>query len=314
MREELSRSNSIGDLHGIDMILRIIFDEKVINIKAIDYMCGYQSLMNLNCYLALVLFEDINLIELAEENIVFTHYGNELCKLTIAQRKNRISEIIMEHLVSEKLINYNSITIDSVSGELRIPVNAFLLSAAVYRNFLHSIGSIVKDGCYFLVKDPNLRAKFESQIVQEKRKISQSDLIKIMQKQQEDGDRGELYVVEYENKRLGNKKLSPKRISPIDVGAGYDILSCQDSFSTEYDRYIEVKSFRGMPHFYWSANEKRVAEALGEKYYIYLIDLNALEDNPVGYFPHIICNPTEELFKDGWLVETDSYRITYLND
>ena len=131
-----------------------------------------------------------------------------------------------------------------------------------------------------------------------------------LQKQQDDGDAGEMFVVDYEQKRLNPHQKSPKRISAIDVGAGYDILSYNNAYSTEFDRFIEVKSFRGQPHFYWSSNEKRVAEVLGENYFLYLVDLSAVEQE--NYIPQIIANPAITLLSDDWLIEPNSYRVTSL--
>lgn len=117
------------------------------------------------------------------------------------------------------------------------------------------------------------------------------------------------FVIEFEIQRLVECTLIPKRISVIDVSAGYDILSCNNSSSATYDRYIELKSFRGSPHFYWSSNEKRIAEALGENYFLYLVDLSAVEQNREGYTPQIIPNPAINLCSDDWLIEPNSYRI-----
>jgi hypothetical protein len=82
--------------------------------------------------------------------------------------------------------------------------------------------------------------------------------------------------------------------------------------STDYDRYIEVKSFRGQPHFYWSANEKRVAEFLNENYFLYLVDLNLMENNAQAYEPTIIQNPAKKLLSEEWLIEPCSFKITHL--
>jgi hypothetical protein len=49
--------------------------------------------------------------------------------------------------------------------------------------------------------------------------------------------------MEYERQRLMDKGKSIERISPYDVTAGYDILSYDNVDSTEYDRFIEVKSY-----------------------------------------------------------------------
>lgn len=71
------------------------------------------------------------------------------------------------------------------------------------------------------------------------------------------GERAEQFVLSYEAKRLeGHPTLSKiKQISVIDVTAGYDILSYNGVDSEKLDRFIEVKSYLGSPHFYWSQNE-----------------------------------------------------------
>ena len=228
------------------------------------------------------------------------------------QRKNRISEKVLDLLLLENLINYEKVTIDSITGELKIPINAFSLSAAIYRNLLCAIGCFSKEGFFFVFTNNNLREQLKVQIAQKKKKTTQAELLLKLQKQQEDGDKAEIFVLQYEKYRLGDSLLSPQRVSVIDAGAGYDIISCQNDASKQYDRYIEVKSFRGNAHFYWSSNEKSVSETLKTNYFLYLVDLTELEKNPDTYIPQIICNPAEEILCDNWLVEPDSYRITFI--
>lgn len=57
---------------------------------------------------------------------------------------------------------------------------------------------------------------------------------------------------------------------------GYDILSFETSTSILPDRYIEVKTFRGHPHFYWTDNEIAAARKYAEHYYLYLIDIDRI--------------------------------------
>lgn len=312
MQEELRRNNSIGNSDGIDKFLRLVFDNKISGVEAINHSFRYHSLSQFNCFLALLLFEELDLLKISGNNIELTETGIEISNLSMPQKKNKISWKVINYLISEKLIKYDHITIDSESGKLRIPTNAFSLSAAIYRNFLYSIGCFVKEGYCFVFKNEILGTEIENQIIQEKKKLTQAELLQKLKEHQEDGEKGEIFVMEYEKLRLKGKGLSPKRVSVIDVGAGYDILSCQDSASDYYNRYIEVKSFRGQPHFFWSSNEKNIAEALGCNYYLYLVNLNELEKSPNTYIPQIICNPANDLFTDEWLVEPDSYRITYL--
>lgn len=312
MLEELRRNNSIGNSVGIDTILSLIFNEKILSIEAINNSCRYLSPYQLNSHLAILLFEELKLIEVSGDNVYLTESGNKLCSLSIPQIKNYLSELIINKLLSEKLISCTNIVVDSTHGELKIPINAFSLSVAILRNFLFEINCLVKIGSYLIVANTNIRNNFEEKIAQEKRKLSQEDLLMKLKNQQEDGDKGEIFVVNFEKTRLNGYGLSPKRVSLIDIGAGYDILSCQNSSSNYYDRYIEVKSFRGTPHFYWSSNEKAVATALEYSYYLYLVDLNKMEKSPNTYIPQIICNPAKELLNDEWLIEPDSYRITHV--
>ena len=57
-----------------------------------------------------------------------------------------------------------------------------------------------------------------------------------------------------------------RRISEVDVTAGYDIISYNSIKSKETDRFIEVKA-RSSSGFYWSKNEYETAKLKGEPYY-----------------------------------------------
>ena len=123
---------------------------------------------------------------------------------------------------------------------------------------------------------------------------------------EENGKLAELFVFNFERNRLGN--LLGKRvaiISKINVSAGYDIISYNDSNSINYDRFIEVKSFKDKPHFYWSKNEREKACQYKEKYYLYLVDLSQI-NNP-KYCPIIIQNPYYNLSDDLWSYEPISW-------
>ena len=310
MREELRRNNSIGNGECIDKFIYLVFDEMISGIEALYHSFRYFSISQFNCHIAILFFEELGLIRVSKDKITLTDLGFEISALTFEDRKTRIASIVTNQLLSNKLISLGKTTVDSATGELKIPANAIALSGAIYRNFLYENGSFVQNGSYLIFKNKELSEQIESKIVSEKKKISQEELLAQLQKQQEDGDKGELFVLDYETHRLSNPALTPKRVSLIDVSAGYDILSFEDSSSSKYDRYIEVKSFRGKPHFFWSSNEKRVAEILGENYFLYLVDLEKLEEDANQYTPTIIANPAERLFKEEWLIEPDSFKVT----
>lgn len=312
MQEELRRSNSIGTINGINQFLDLVFVQGTRGIDAIHQAFRYHSLAQFNCHLALLFFEELELIKVSSKKISLTKEGECLSTLSIDAKKEKLSELTFQHLLQENLINHERITVEPATGELRIPANIFSLSAAVYRNFLYEIGCFSKNGVYFSIASKTLHDRIESEIAIKKKKISYAELLLKLQKQQDDGDAGEMFVVDYEQKRLNPHQKSPKRISAIDVGAGYDILSYNNAYSTEFDRFIEVKSFRGQPHFYWSSNEKRVAEVLGENYFLYLVDLSAVEQEKENYIPQIIANPAITLLSDDWLIEPNSYRVTSL--
>lgn len=312
MQEELRRSNSIGNPEGVDTFLSLIFEQQISSVKALNHACRFLLFYQLNCRLALLLLEDLGLISVTKDCITVLPAGERFFELSQSETKKQIAEITINKLFEKNLLEQKKLGIDSATGILQIPANAIHLDATIYVTFLQTIGCFRRVGAFFVFEDDSLREDFEKKVVQRKRKISQDELLLNLQKQQADGDAGEQFVIRFEMQRLAECALTPKRISVIDVSAGYDILSCNNSDSSSYDRYIEVKSFRGSPHFYWSSNEKHVAEVLGENYFLYLVDLSAIEQDKEDYAPQIIANPAVNLCSDDWLIEPDSYRITSL--
>jgi hypothetical protein len=126
------------------------------------------------------------------------------------------------------------------------------------------------------------------------------------------GELAELFVLDFERKRINNIKLQSeiRIISNIDVGAGYDIVSFNSAKSNVYDRFIEVKAVSSDISFYLSANEIEIAKLKGPKYYLYLIELSKIYE--ANYTPNMICNPASILFDSNkWLLEPQTYRVKY---
>lgn len=135
-------------------------------------------------------------------------------------------------------------------------------------------------------------------------------LKKSIEENEKAGAMAEDFALAFEMERLNETGLSSKirSISSVDVGAGYDIVSFQTMHSTEYDRFIEVKAISGNYEFFWSANEYDTAKIKGEKYFLYLVDLQQI--NQPTYEPLIIGNPAESIIKsENWLVKAQTYRI-----
>lgn len=136
-------------------------------------------------------------------------------------------------------------------------------------------------------------------------------MLKILAQEAEQGAEGEAFVMEYEKSRLkGREDLDTiKQVSIIDAGAGYDIISYNSVDSTKLDRLIEVKTYKGEPHFYWSSNEIDEAKLRMDHYYLYLVSYDEIRKD--GYHPIIIKNPIY-YFKDNseWQSSIDSIALT----
>lgn len=101
-----------------------------------------------------------------------------------------------------------------------------------------------------------------------------------------------------------------RRISEIDVEAGYDIVSFESLQSQEPDRLIEVKAISDTG-FYWSKNEYEIARLKGDKYYLYLVELTRISQK--DYSPLIIQNPAVNVMEaDSWFVEAQSFLIRHV--
>lgn len=305
MREELRRSVSIGNLQGIQHILKLIFDDEITTQDAISGLCSFVSSCDLNYTAALLLFDEIGIIHL-DNNIELTEYGRKMQGLSSDARLINIGKRIIEKVLDENLLNSRSIKYSTMSAAIEIPNNAFVLSAAVYRNFLIQINALYV-GTGKLYVGAKFEQFFEGICEKKARKLTQEELLKRLEQQQADGEKAELFVIDYENRRLESYGKKAKRISQVDVSAGYDIMSYQNGDSKNYDIFIEVKSYTGRPHFYWSQNERNTSQALRERYFIYLVDQDQIS-NP-EYSPIIIQDPNNTLSTETWIIRPESYFI-----
>lgn len=120
--------------------------------------------------------------------------------------------------------------------------------------------------------------------------MTQDQLQQSQQATSRQGNLGEQFALSFERKRLPEfLHSSIRHFEEYEIALGYDILSFETRTSILPDRYIEVKTFRGHPHFYWSDNEIAAARKYGPHYYLYLIDIDRITDP--SYEPQIIPNP-----------------------
>jgi hypothetical protein len=162
-----------------------------------------------------------------------------------------------------------------------------------------------------LIVNPWWKKFFDLNFVPEirKRKVGIDELYRNIEQQQINWEIAEKFVMDFEKSRLNNIEWI-QWIAPFDSAAGYDILSYYDINSEENDRFIEVKSYWwNTPYFYWTQNEIRVAKKEKERYCLYLVNRDFINDEK--YIPMIISNPCETVLwdKNKWKIEINKYFI-----
>ena len=141
-----------------------------------------------------------------------------------------------------------------------------------------------------------------------KRKIGIDELRISLEQQQIYGEEAEKYVLDFESKRLNNSKKIDW-VAEYVVNQGYDIASYNFETDTEYNRFIEVKSYEGKkPYFFWSRNEYLVAKMKKEEYWLYLVNRNEMKKDE--YIPIMIQNPFYNILEcEEWSKQVDKYRV-----
>lgn len=224
---------------------------------------------------------------------------------------SNLIESTVRQLFESGIIGSNMFCYEAIQNCYFFKNEMLPLSLSSVRNTLISQGFFVlcreEQGTRFYISTAyeSLVAKYS---VKRRKQLSLEQLKKRLEKNSLAGETAELFVVEYERKRLGVPLGNQvKRISEIDVTAGYDIVSFESEHSTIPDRFIEVKAISGLG-FYWSKNEYAIARLKSDTYFLYLVDLSKV--NQQDYVPQIIQNPAKMVMEsENWLVETQTYLI-----
>jgi len=160
-----------------------------------------------------------------------------------------------------------------------------------------------------------------AQLLADRHGTTEEELGKALQANRKLGAQAEEAVLEYERKRLralgcDAEASLVRRISQLDVGAGYDIESFDgDKPLFDYDRFIEVKASQDPElRFFWTANERRAAEELGSSYWIYFVG-NFRNKGAGQIVPIMIQDPATHLSQISQLrVEVSTYVVTQCKD
>lgn len=315
MHEELRRSNSIGDLQGIRYFANIVLKDECIKQSSAQQLCSFANDMRLNFSAAVHFFNYLGYVDIHEDIIMPTELGRYLLQLQENEFDNHLSHTCLKKIIEQNIFNLDAIHFDVFTESFYVLRHAFPFSAAVFRNVLIQLNALSESGGSVLAISPALVSLFKSEKQEWKTKLTLEKLKLQLEQQAEQGALAEAYVFNFEKARLSSSGLATKIqiISDIDVTAGYDIVSFENITSVQYDRFIEVKSYCGKPHFYWSKNEISTAELYGERYYLYLVDAEAI--NHSGYLPTIIKNPAKTVLETGnWLIQANSYLVLPIND
>ena len=310
----LSKYTQIGNLDGI----YFMWDCLSVNnptISSISILCQHsKSYININPFAAITLFKEMSII--ASNDIYYSINDNFISYKNCSKDTfiDWFSKSFIQFLFQNSFIDFTKISYDRESDKYVFSRTAISFKFACLRNLLISLGILSKaraDGQFYIDKYIYLFFDKGKEI---SRKMSLQKLLNNLDKQQEQGEKGEKFVINYENNRLkGHPRIKDiKQISQIDVCAGFDIVSFDNLNSDNLDRMIEVKTFEGTPHFYWSSNERKQAALIANHYYIYMVDYSKIKT--VGYEPVIIQKPIE-YFKNNpqWLLIDDTIKVI-LND
>lgn len=308
MLTELKRCNSIGSVNGILFLVSIMAGKKKISRTEIRNRCALENNITVNCPGAVAFFEYLNLIDASSNTII------PLPELhTISEQKDdeiikQLAIMCINRLIDDGIFDKDATGFNAEKGHLTIKRSAFPLAYAAIRNFLTTVGALGKEENGEICVSGYYEISWTEQLKSRRKKITIEQLIKQQDDQQRRGLEAEEFVLDLEKKRLPEFASKIKRISDFDVAAGYDIVSYENREAKHYNRFIEVKCYLGIPHFYWSENESDVARIKSDEYVLCLVNYERIKEP--GYVPEYIRNPYDSIFNSNeWLINTSSYRI-----
>jgi len=308
MLKDLKRYSSIGNKAGILTFCERMLTGEYENISSQKTICAYTNGISLNFDCALLAFIHLGLLNKTDQQAQSTTLIYQ------EEKRDDIIQVICENcyksLIKDGLIKINKISFDEEKNQYSLKKSAFSLDAAVFRNMLITLDAMTtSNGLFFIPKSYD--GIFEKYIVEERKKISLLELQEQLERQNEIGEAGELFALKFEQERLKASGINhqARRISLVDVRAGYDIASFETCDSIHYDRFIEVKTYSGKQEFHWSKNEIEIARLRRDSYLLYIVDYSRINDPQ--YKPKIISNPYAMIVEQKlWKMNPESWVVT----
>ncbi len=314
MLEELRNLDYHGGKDGLLFFICDVIGTRCVKIQDTEVICSHapgnhylsaSDLINYCAFFGWITVQE-GYISLAQGLIPLIGHKDELNQYILT---TTISYLFENGVFTPEMFFY-----DAINHCYAFKNELFPLSLSSVRNVLISQGFIITkrefDGTHFFIAS-DYDTQIAKQCIVKRKQLSLEQLRKSMERKEQAGEIAELFVLKYEQKRLGMPLASRvRRISEIDVTAGYDIVSFDNSSSTSPDRFIEVKAVSHMG-FHWSQNEYEIAKLKGPTYYLYLIDLSSIDQQ--SYSPLVINDPAKSIMQtDDWFIEPESYFIKHI--
>lgn len=312
LNERIEKYDEIANISGLFFVWQSIL-RGVKSLSSLSQLRSHHSgKLCLNLLPTVLLLEEMGYISFDGENI--ENLQIPLGMSDESEFTQYFANILLDFLLKEEVILLDCLSYNSQEDRFVLSRKGIRYKHAPYRNLLLSFGILSKrdDGGYYFEKMIDTIIKIAPS---KNRKKTEEKLLEELEKQRQQGLAGEKFVLEYERNRLkGHHSLDKiKQVSIIDVGAGFDIISFEDLETQQLNRYIEVKTYKGKPHFHWSTNEMRVSKIRAEHYYLYIVDYDRIcEDD---YHPEIIPNPSMYFIEnEEWICTPESFLYEKIND
>lgn len=314
MLDVLKNLKYLGDKDGLPFFICNVIGSSQIRVKDAEIICArspgkhYLSVEDLISYC-----HTLGWIQISEDVVSaspdIVPLLNDKEKLNEALIVSTVNQLFKEAIMGANMFYYDSVQCCYAFKNELLP-----LSLSSVRNVLISQGFLIPSrdaqGTRFYIS-PTYDALVAKHCKARRKQLYLDQLKKQLESNELAGEKAELFVLEYEKNRLGQPLCEKvRRISEIDVAAGYDIVSFDSSQSREPDRFVEVKAVSNAG-FYWSRNEYEIAKLKGDAYYLYLVELSRI--NQQNYAPQIIQNPATTVMKSQeWFVEAQTFFIKHI--
>lgn len=307
-----SELGSFEELHFLWECLSV--DAPTIESVSLRFQLSNKSL-RISIKGSLLLLQEMNIISQKESAIAINGNFKKYKKCSLKEFDNWFPIAFLQFILNEGVVDLTQIKYNISIDKYILAKSAISIKHACYRNLLISLeilSSPRSNGDFSIERFISL---FTNEITINHKKKTLDQLLKDLERRQDEGEAGEQFVLNYERIRLRSHPMRNKikQISIADTNAGYDIVSYNSLKSKQLDRLIEVKTYSGNPHFYWSRNEKEKASLLREHYFIYLVDYSQISN--CEYQPIIIQDPCSffENHNEEWIIETDTIKISKKN-